>query len=77
MNCVREVTIFQSLSQGSERIKGLFGECTPKSGIISDETWTSEGSPYCIIGDILVLGLVSEYNHICDRNFYYSECFFF
>jgi Right handed beta helix region/Chlamydia polymorphic membrane protein (Chlamydia_PMP) repeat len=39
----------------------LFAECTTYvSGTIVNETWTLEGSPYCVEGDILVASLTIE-----------------
>nr|WP_321399637.1 right-handed parallel beta-helix repeat-containing protein [uncultured Desulfobacter sp.] len=38
-----------------------FAECsTTVSGTIDGETWTQEGSPYCVEGDITVAGLTIE-----------------
>jgi hypothetical protein len=38
-----------------------YSQCmTTKNGLIVGETWTTEGSPYCIDGDILVAGLTIE-----------------
>ena len=43
----------------------LFADCPPHcttcvSGTIVNETWTAEGSPYCVEGDILVESLTIE-----------------
>lgn len=38
-----------------------YAQCTTTvSGIIDGETWTLEGSPYCVEGDVTVINLVIE-----------------
>ena len=36
--------------------------CTPVSGYVYGETWTSANSPYCVMGDVYVLGLTIQSN---------------
>ena len=43
-------------------VTNLFADCTTtiSGGIIVNQTWTQEGSPYCVDGDIFVESLVIE-----------------